>query len=164
VPQIEVTFDIDANGITHVSAKDLGTGKEQKIRITSSSGLSEQEIQQMVKDAEVHAEEDRKKREAVDARNNADSMIYSVEKSLKDFGEKLGAEDRKNIEDKLQAVRDALKGEDVETIKRATDELKQASFKIAEVAYAQAGQSQQAEASETSEASAEGEDVEENKK
>jgi len=136
VPQIEVTFDIDANGIVHVSAKDLGTGKEQSIRITASSGLSKEEIEKMVKDAEAHAAEDRKKRELIEARNQADSMIYSTEKSLKDVGEKLDAVDKGNIENKIADLKRVMDGDDAEAIKKATDELAQAAHKIAEAMYA----------------------------
>ena len=138
VPQIEVTFDIDANGIVHVSAKDLGTGKEQSIRITASSGLSKEEIEKMVKDAEAHAAEDKKKRETIEARNQADSMIYSTEKSLKDVGEKLDAVDKGNIENKIADLKRVMDGDDAEAIKKATDELAQAAHKIAEVMYAKA--------------------------
>jgi molecular chaperone DnaK len=135
VPQIEVTFDIDANGIVHVSAKDLGTGKEQKIRIESSSGLSEDEINRMVKDAEVHAEEDRKLKEGVEARNEADSLIYATEKSITDYGDKVGEEDKAKISEAIADLRKALEGEDLEDIKAKTETLKQASYKLAEEVY-----------------------------
>ena len=108
VPQIEVTFDLDANGILHVSAKDLGTGKEQSIRITASSGLSDEELEQMVKDAESHSVEDKKKRELVDARNSADALIYSTEKSLKEMGDKIDAETKGNIEAAIEPLKKAL--------------------------------------------------------
>ena len=140
VPQIEVTFDIDANGIVHVSAKDLGTGKEQSIRITASSGLSKEEIDKMVKDAESHAAEDKKKREAIEARNQADSMIYSTEKSLKEVGDKVDAVDKGNIENKIADLKKVMDSDDAETIKKATDELAQAAHKLAEAMYAQAQQ------------------------
>ncbi|MDU0458320.1 MAG: molecular chaperone DnaK [Geobacteraceae bacterium] len=136
IPQIEVTFDIDANGIVHVSAKDLGTGKEQSIRITASSGLSKEEIDKMVRDAEAHADEDKKKREAIEARNHADSMVYSTEKSLKEFGDKIDAVEKGNIENKLAELKKIMEGEDAEAIKKATDELAQASHKLAEAMYA----------------------------
>ncbi len=136
VPQVEVTFDIDANGIVHVSAKDLGTGKEQSIRITASSGLSKEEIEKMVKDAESHAAEDKKKRETIEARNQADSMIYSTEKSLKEVGDKVDAVDKGNIENKIADLKKVMDGDDAEVIKKATDELAQAAHKIAEVMYA----------------------------
>jgi molecular chaperone DnaK len=138
VPQIEVTFDIDANGIVHVSAKDLGTGKEQSIRITASSGLSKDEIEKMVKDAEAHAAEDKAKREAIEARNQADSMIYSTEKSLKEVGDKVDAVDKGNIENKITDLKKVMDGEDAEAIKKATDELAQAAHKLAEAMYAKA--------------------------
>ncbi len=140
VPQIEVTFDIDANGIVHVSAKDLGTGKEQSIRITASSGLSKEEIDKMVKDAESHAAEDKKKREAIEARNQADSMIYSTEKSLKDVGDKVDAVEKGNIENKIADLKKVMDSDDAEVIKKATDELAQSAHKLAEAMYAQAQQ------------------------
>ncbi|MBQ0165801.1 MAG: molecular chaperone DnaK [Treponema sp.] len=139
VPQIEVTFDIDANGIVHVSAKDLGTGKEQHIRIESSSGLSESEIDRMVKEAEANAEADKKEREKVDVRNEADSMVYATEKSLKDMGDKISGGDKQKIEDAIAALKQALSGDDVEAIKAKTEELKQASYKLAEEIYKQQG-------------------------
>lgn len=137
VPQIEVTFDIDANGIVHVSAKDLGTGKEQHIQITSSSGLSEAEIERMVKDAEANAESDKAKRESVDAKNEADSLVYATEKSLKDLGDKVSDADKQNIEDSIAALKKALEGDDTADIKAKTESLKQASYKIAEEVYKQ---------------------------
>jgi molecular chaperone DnaK len=135
VPQIEVTFDIDANGIVHVSAKDLGTGKEQSIRITASSGLSKEEIDKMVRDAEAHAEEDHRKREAIEARNHADSMVYSTEKSLREFGDKIDAVEKGNIENKIAELKKLMDGEDAEAIKKATDDLAQAAHKLAEAMY-----------------------------
>jgi len=143
VPQIEVTFDIDANGIVNVSAKDLGTGKEQSIKITASSGLSEAEIQQLVKDAELHAEEDRRKRELVDARNMADSMIYTTEKSLKDAAANLDESSKAEINRAVERLKTAMEGENVEEIKKLTDELTQASHKLAEAMYAKAASQQQ---------------------
>ncbi|TLN16498.1 molecular chaperone DnaK, partial [bacterium] len=140
VPQIEVTFDIDANGIVHVSAKDLGTGKEQSIRITASSGLSKEEIDKMVREAEAHAGEDKKKRELIEARNHADSLVYSTEKSLKEFGDKIDAGEKAKIEEGIAALRKAMEGSDAETIKKASDELTQASHKLAEAVYAKAQQ------------------------
>lgn len=137
VPQIEVTFDIDANGIVHVSAKDLGTGKEQHIQITSSSGLSEAEIERMVKDAEANAEADKAKRESIDAKNEADSLVYATEKSLKDLGDKVSDADKQNIEDSIAALKKALEGDDTADIKAKTESLKQASYKIAEEVYKQ---------------------------
>ena len=139
VPQIEVTFDIDANGIVHVSAKDLGTGKEQHIQITSSSGLSEAEIDKMVKDAEANAAADKAKRESVDARNEADSLIYATEKSIKDLGDKIDGAEKQKVEDAIAALKQAMQGENVEEIKAKTEELKQSSYKIAEELYKQQG-------------------------
>jgi molecular chaperone DnaK len=142
VPQVEVTFDIDANGIVHVSAKDLGTGKEQKIRIESSSGISDQDIERMVKEAELHAEEDKKERERAEVRNEADSMIYSTEKNIKDLGDKVSAEDKSKAEEAMAELRKALEGGDIQTIKDKTEALKQASYKIAEEIYKQQGAQQ----------------------
>ncbi len=135
VPQIEVTFDIDANGIVNVSAKDKGTGKEQKIQIQASGGLSEEEINQMVKDAESNKEADKKKREAVDARNQADTLLHSTEKNLKEHGSKVSDTDKKAIEDSSANLRNALKGTDVEEIKKKTQDLVQASMKLGEAIY-----------------------------
>jgi molecular chaperone DnaK len=126
VPQIEVTFDIDANGILHVNAKDLGTGKEQKITITASGGLSKDEIEKMRKDAESHAEEDKEKREEVEARNEADNTVYRSEKMLKDNGEKISAEKKTQIEETAKAVRETLKGTDMAAIRSATEKLNEA--------------------------------------
>ena len=140
VPQIEVAFDIDANGIVHVSAKDLGTGKEQKIRIESSSGLSEDEIERMVKDAEMHADEDKNAREAAEVRNEADSLIYATEKSLSDLGDKVGAEDKEKITAAIADLKQAVDGNDTAAIKAKTDALKQASHKLAEEVYRDAQQ------------------------
>jgi len=142
IPQIEVTFDIDANGIVHVTAKDLGTGKEQSIRITSSSGLKEEEIEQMVKDATAHAEEDRHKRELVEERNKLDGMIYATEKSLREHGDKIDASDKERIEKALERARKALDAEDLAEIKKEHDELAQEAHKLAEAMYAKASQSQ----------------------
>ena len=142
MPQIEVTFDIDANGIVNVSAKDLGTGKEQSIKITASSGLTEEEIDKLTKDAELHAEEDKKKRDLVDSRNSADSLIYSTEKSLKEAGDKIDAGTKGEVENAISMLKSAMEGEDVEEIKRLSEELTKVSHKIAEVLYAQAAGSQ----------------------
>ena len=146
VPQIEVAFDIDANGIVHVSAKDLGTGKEQKIRIESSSGISEDEIERMVKDAEVHADEDKSAREAAEARNEADSLIYATEKSLSDYGDKVGADDREKITAAIAELKQAVEGNDNAAIREKTEALKQASHKLAEEVYKDAQQKASAEA------------------
>jgi molecular chaperone DnaK len=142
VPQIEVTFDIDANGIVHVSAKDLGTGKEQSIKITASSGLSEDEIKKMVKDAEAHAAEDRKRKETAEARNQLDSLIYSTEKSLKEYSGELDAGVKDNIEAALQKAKTALEGQDAQAMRSAAEELSQSSHKLAEAMYAKASQQQ----------------------
>ena len=138
VPQIEVTFDIDANGILHVSAKDLGTGKEQKISITGSSGLSKDEIDKMTKEAEAHAEDDKKAKESIEIRNNADNLAYQSEKQLKDLGDKIPADKKQPIEDAITAVREALKGEDVDAIKKAYDDLQNKFQSVTEDLYKQA--------------------------
>jgi molecular chaperone DnaK len=157
VPQIEVTFDIDANGIVHVSAKDLGTGKEQKIRIESSSGISEEEINRMVKEAELHAEEDKIEREKVEVRNEADNLIYATEKTLKDLGDKVPGEDKLKIESAVEDLKKAMETGNVEEIKSSIEVLKQASHKLAEEIYknteAQAAQ-EGAEAGATADSSA----------
>ena len=137
VPQIEVTFDIDANGIVHVSAKDLGTGKEQHIRIETSSGLSEEEINRMVKDAEANAEADKREKEKVEVKNNADAMIYSTEKSLKELGDKLSDAEKQAINDSIAALKKSLEGDNVEDIKEKTEALQKASYKLAEELYKQ---------------------------
>jgi len=170
VPQIEVTFDIDANGILHVSAKDLGTGKEQSIRITASSGLSDEEIKKMVKDAEAHADEDRKKREVIEVRNQADGLVYTTEKTLKEHGDKVDADTKKKIEEALEALKKAMEGNDSEEIKKKTEELAHASHKLAEAMYADAkagAEGAQAEGhggSDDEVVDAEFEEVDENKK
>jgi molecular chaperone DnaK len=135
IPQIEVTFDIDANGILNVTAKDKATNNEQKITITSSSGLSKEEVEKMAKDAESHAAEDNKRKDEIDARNRADSMVYQIEKMLKDHRDKISADDAKNVEDALEATRKAMAGGTVEEISKATDNLTQASHKLAEAMY-----------------------------
>jgi len=138
VPQIEVAFDIDANGIMHVSAKDKATGKEQSIKITSSSGLNEEDIQKMIREAEEHAEEDRKKQALIEARNKADNLVYTTEKTLKEYGEKVDAQTRSNIESALSDLKDAMKGEDADLINKRIDALTTASHKLAEAMYASA--------------------------
>jgi len=150
VPQIEVTFDIDANGILNVSAKDLATGKEQSIRIQASSGLSEEEIQKMTKDAELHAEEDKKHREAAELRNQADTLIYSTEKSLQELGDKVDTATKDQINDRIKDLRKAMEGSDTEAIKKAQDDLMQASHKLAEMMYQQAAGSKEGETTDTS--------------
>ena len=142
VPQIEVAFDIDANGIVHVSAKDLGTGKEQKIRIESSSGLSDQDIDRMVKEAELHAEEDKKELEKAEVHNEADSMIYSTEKNIKELGDKISAGDKSKAEEAIAELRKAVESGDIQAMKEKTEALKQASYKIAEELYKQQGAQQ----------------------
>lgn len=142
VPQIEVTFDIDSNGIVHVSAKDLGTGKETSIKITASSGLSEEEIKKMVKDAEAHAEEDKKRREAIDAKNSLDGLIYSTEKSMKDFGSNLSADDTKNINAALEEAKKALTKDNAEELKAAAEALTKATHKLSEEMYKKASAAQ----------------------
>src|ERR671929_621410 len=142
MPRIEVTFDIDANGIVNVGAKDLGTGQEQRITITASSGLSESEIEQMVRDAETHAEEDRRRREEAEVRNNADNLVYSIERSLKDINGKVDADERARIEEALENAKEALAGDDIEEIKRKQEALLSASHKLSEVLYQQAQQQQ----------------------
>jgi molecular chaperone DnaK len=143
IPQIEVTFDIDANGIVNVSAKDQATGKEQSIQITASSGLSQEEIDNLVKDAEMHADEDKKKKELVEARNAADAMIYSTEKSVKELGDKIDDETKSKVADAIAALKKAMESEDVAEIKRLSEELTNASHKLAEAMYQQASANQQ---------------------
>jgi len=135
VPQIEVTFDIDANGIVHVGAKDLATQKEQSIRITASSGLNKDEIDKMVKDAQAHAAEDKKKRELVEVRNEADNRIYGIEKLLSEHGDKISEEDRNKIKEEIEATRKAMEGNDLDAIRSATQNLVRASQKIGEEMY-----------------------------
>src|SRR5205085_2412710 len=136
VPQVEVTFDIDANGIVHVNAKDLGTGKEQSIKITASSGLSKEEVDRMVKEAEAHAEEDRKRRETIDAKNQLDSLVYQTEKTLKEFQGEVDEGSKSSIESALSRAKQAVeKGDDLDEIRAATEALSQASHKLAELMY-----------------------------
>jgi len=139
VPQIEVTFDIDANGIVHVSAKDLGTGNEQQITITASSNLSEEEIQRAIKEAERHAAEDKRRKEEVETRNEADSLVYQTEKTMKELGDKLSSEDRNKLQGELERVKEALKGSDIQAIKNAKESLTQAFYAISQKLYQQAG-------------------------
>ena len=138
MPQIEVAFNIDANGIVNVSAKDLGTGKEQSIQITASSGLSEADIEKLVREAEAHASDDKKKQELIEARNQADSLIYGTEKSIRDLGDKVDAGLKSDIEGKIAALRKLMESEDAPAIKKAAEELAQASHKLAEQLYTQA--------------------------
>ena len=139
VPQIEVTFDIDANGIVNVSAKDMGTGKEQKITITASSGLSKDEVERMMKDAESHAEEDKKRREEIEARNRADQAVYAAEKMLQDMGAKLAASDKAAVESAVESLKSAMSANDTAAMNRAMEQLTQAQHKAAEALYKQAG-------------------------
>lgn len=144
IPQIEVTFDIDANGIVHVSAKDLGTGKEQRIRIEVSSGLSEKDIDKMVKDAEAHAADDKKKKEDAETRNQADTLVYTTEKTLKDYGDKISSEEKEKVDKALEKLKDVLKEGPADEIKKRMEELTTASHKIAEAMYKEAGKAQAA--------------------
>ncbi|MHC4139496.1 MAG: molecular chaperone DnaK [Planctomycetota bacterium] len=146
VPQVEVSFDIDANGILHVSAKDLGTGKEQSIQIKSSSGLSEEEVEKMQKEAELHAEEDKKNREVIDALNQADQVIYSTENTLKEHGDKVDEAEKNNINQGLEKLKSAKEGKNVEEIKKAIDELQESSHKLSQAMYEAAAKEQQAAA------------------
>ena len=140
-PQIEVTFDIDANGILHVSAKDLGTGKEQKISITGSSGLSKEEVEKMQRDAETHAEEDKKAKEAIEIKNNADTLAYQSEKQLKDLGDKVPEDKRKQVEDAIKAVREAIEANDTDAMKTTYDDLQNKFQEISADLYKQASAS-----------------------
>jgi len=142
VPQIEVTFDIDANGIVNVSAKDKGTGKEQQIRIQASGGLSEADIQKMVKDAEAHAEEDKKRKAQVEAKNHAEALVHSTEKALSEHGSKVGEADRRAIENAMADLKEALKGSDADAITAKANALAQVSMKLGEAMYKQASEQQ----------------------
>jgi molecular chaperone DnaK len=142
VPQIEVTFDIDANGIVNVSAKDKGTGKEQQIRIQASGGLSEADIQKMVKDAEAHAEDDKKRKAQVEAKNHAESLVHSTEKTLAEHGSKVGEAERRAIENAMADLKEALKGDDAEALTTKTNALAQASMKLGEAMYKQSAEQQ----------------------
>ncbi len=148
VPQIEVTFDIDANGIVHVSAKDLGTGKEQKIVVKASSGLSEDEIERMVKDAEEHMEEDRRKHALAEARNKADSLIYSTEKSLKEHAQRISEDDRKQVEEAISELKKAMDGKDADAINAKADDLSRVWYRVAEELYRKAGATEEHNAGE----------------
>ncbi|MBW2688423.1 MAG: molecular chaperone DnaK [Deltaproteobacteria bacterium] len=159
VPQVDVTFDIDANGILNVSAKDLGTGKEQSIVITASSGLSDEEIEKMVKDAELHASDDHKKRELIEARNQADGLVYTTEKSVKEHGDKVDEETRTAIETALEDLKKAMEGDDPEEIKSKTEALATASHKLAEVMYQQAQSEAEAGGEDAADSEAQQDDV-----
>jgi molecular chaperone DnaK len=138
VPQIEVTFDIDANGIVNVSAKDRGTGQEQKITITGTTALSDEEVERMVNDAESHADEDKKKKDEAEARNMADTLVYSTEKTIADLGDKVPEETKSDVEAAIAEVKTALEGEDVDAIRAAINSLQEKSYKLAEIVYQQA--------------------------
>ncbi|MGB0719436.1 MAG: molecular chaperone DnaK, partial [Bdellovibrionales bacterium] len=162
IPQIEVTFDIDANGIVNVSAKDKATNKEQQIRIQASGGLSDADIDQMVKDAEANADSDKKKRESVEAKNMAEGLIHSTEKSMEELGDELPADEKKNVEDAIQALKDAIESDDAAAIKEKSDALGQASMKIGEIAYRKAQEEQAGQAQtdgDNAEASGDDDDV-----
>jgi molecular chaperone DnaK len=170
IPQIEVTFDIDANGILHVTAKDMGTGKEQSIRITPSSGLTEEEIDKMVKDAEAHADEDKKRKELIEVRNQADNIVYATEKSLKEHGDKVDPSTKDSIEKALENLKKVQNDEDVDKIKAAIEELTKVSHKLAEEMYKTAsanagnpedsqGQGAESNQSETNTTQSSGDDV-----
>jgi molecular chaperone DnaK len=154
LPQVEVAFDIDANGIVNVSAKDKATGKEQQIRIQASGGLSEGDIEKMVKDAEAHAEEDKKRKAAVEAKNHAEALVHSTEKALSEHGSKIGDADRSAIENAMADLKEALKGDDADAIQQKTNTLAQASMKLGEAMYKQ---QQEAAASASTGASSSGE-------
>jgi molecular chaperone DnaK len=138
VPQVEVSFDIDANGILNVSAKDTATGKQQAITITASSGLTRDDIDKMVREAESHAEEDKRRREEIEVKNQADSLVYTTERTLSEHGDKIPEADKKTIEEALAEAREALKGDDVDRIRRAQENLTKASHKLAEIMYREA--------------------------
>jgi molecular chaperone DnaK len=142
IPQVEVSFDIDANGILSVKAKDKATGKEQSIRIEASSGLSKEEIEKMKKDAEVHAEEDKKKKEVVETKNMADTLVFTTEKALREAGDKITADEKKPVEEKIEALKKVKDADDIEAIKKATEELSQAAQKIGEKLYKAAQEAQ----------------------
>ena len=151
VPQIEVTFDIDANGIVHVSAKDMATGNSQDVSITASSNLSDEDIERAVKDAEAHASEDKKKKEEIEARNNAESLVYNSEKTLKDLGDKVSGEEKAKVETEIENVKKALEGSNVDTIKEATEKLTQSFYALSEKLYKQANPNAGAEGAQTTE-------------
>ncbi len=159
IPQIEVTFDIDANGIVHVSAKDLGTGKEQKITISSSTNMSKDDIEKAVKNAEQFASEDKKKREEVDIRNSADSMVFQCEKAMTEMGDKISADEKSNIETKIAALKEALKGTDTDAIKAKQEELQKDFYEVSTKMYQQAAQAQQASQGDASGSQAKNDDV-----
>ena len=154
MPQIEVTFDIDANGIVHVSAKDKASGKEQKVTIQASGGLTDADIEKMVKEAEEHAAGDKERKAIIEAKNHADSLIYSTEKSVKEYGDKISADDLKAIEDAIADLKSSLESEDATDIKTKTDALSQASMKLGEAMYKASGENAEAAAAEATDTSA----------
>jgi molecular chaperone DnaK len=156
IPQVEVTFDIDANGIVHVMAKDLGTGREQSIKITASSGMTKEEIDKALKDSEAHAAEDKKKREVAEARNEADTLVYSVEKSVADYGSKLTDDERAEIQRALEQTKAVKDGQDVDAIKKAVADLSKASHKLAEEVYSKMSKEQGQEGAGAGQAGATG--------
>ena len=162
VPQIEVTFDIDANGIVHVSAKDMATGNSQNVSITASTNLTDEDIEKAVKDAEAHAEEDKKKKDEIEARNNAESLVYNSEKTLSELGDKVSGEEKAKVEEEIANVRKALEGTDVEAIKQATEKLTTAFYAISEKLYSQAQQAAGANAAGANTENAQGPNVDEN--
>jgi molecular chaperone DnaK len=164
VPQVEVAFDIDANGIVHVSAKDLGTGKEQSIRITAPKKLSKEEIEKMVKDAEKFAGEDSKRKEQVEVINQADTLVYATEKSLKDFGDRVSQAERADIEARINDLKAAIKDKDTQRVKKGMDDLTKASHKLAEEVYKQAAQKQQQQGQKPEERSQQAEEPKQDKK
>jgi molecular chaperone DnaK len=149
IPQVEVTFDIDANGILSVKAKDKATGKEQSIRIEASTGLSKEEVEKMKKDAELHAEEDKKKKETVETKNMADTLIFTTEKAMKEAGDKVTADEKKPVEEKIEALKKIKDSDDIEAIKKGTQELSEAAQKIGEKLYKAAADAQAAQAGQT---------------
>jgi len=156
MPQIEVSFDIDANGIVHVNAKDMATQKEQSIKITASSGLSKEEVDQLVKDAQAHSEEDKKRRETVEIKNQADTLIYGTEKNLTENGDKIADEEKTKIQEAVAAMKTAMEGEDIEAMKTAMQTLQTASHKLAEEMYKSAAAEGTAEPTNGSDAGADG--------
>ena len=150
MPQVEVTFDIDANGIVHVSAKDLATQKEQSIKITASSGLSKDEVDKLVKDAQSHTEDDKKRRKLAEAKNQADNLVYQTEKNITEYGDKVAAEDKTKIQDAIAALKKSLEGTDADAIESATQTLMSASHKLAEEMYKKAASATGAQGADTS--------------
>jgi len=148
VPQIEVSFDIDTNGIVHVSARDLGTGKEQSIKITAASGLNDDEIEKIIAEAEEHEEEDKKIKQLVELKNQAEGLIYTSEQSLEEFGDRLEEDDREAIQERVEEMKEVLKTDDVDQIQEAVESLSQAAHKLAEAIYSQAAAEYESEGGE----------------